>query len=261
MNTTTKSAPRKKRAPAKKQQLATVEASTDLAASQPVRLSPIEQMQQMKAMGVDVADMKEMLSLQREYEAGEALKAFNAALAAFKSEDIQIFKKKTVSYTTDKGVTEYKHATLDDIVAITVPYLSKHGFSHRWRTERLDGGMIKVTFILTHELGHSEETALDAGLDQSGGKNNIQALASTVTYLERYTFLAGTGLAVKDMDNDGATSEIDYVTEEQVANIQALIEEVGANEVSLLHWLKVDCLENIPAGMYHGTIKALEAKR
>jgi hypothetical protein len=41
--------------------------------------------------------------------------------------------------------------------------------------------------------------------DQSGGKNAIQAIASTVTYLERHTAIAITGVAVSDEeDDDGA---------------------------------------------------------
>jgi hypothetical protein len=41
--------------------------------------------------------------------------------------------------------------------------------------------------------------------DQSGNKNAIQAIASTVTYLERHTAVAITGVAVSDEeDDDGA---------------------------------------------------------
>lgn len=268
MNTVKKKAAPKKRAPRVKKELA-IEQSNSLATVHqinPIQVSPIEQMRQMHEIGVSVADMKDMLALQREYEAGEALKAFNVALAAFKAEDIQIFKKKQVSFENSKGdTTAYKHATLDDIVAITTPYLSKHGFSHRWRPTQSDGGMIKITFILTHEQGHSEETSLQAGLDQSGGKNNIQAMASTVSYLERYTFLAGTGLAVKDMDNDGVLPEgadgVERITDGQLADMTALIEEVGSTVGAFALYCKLDSLENMPASKYHAAIQALEGKR
>ena len=52
-------------------------------------------------------------------------------------------------------------------------------------------------------MGHSEETTLKAPPDTSGSKNSIQAIGSTVTYLERYTLLAATGMAAAGMDNDG----------------------------------------------------------
>jgi ERF superfamily len=60
-----------------------------------------------------------------------------------------------------------------------------------------------VTCILTHQMGHSEETTLAGAPDNSGSKNSIQAIGSTVTYLERYTLLAATGLAAANGDNDG----------------------------------------------------------
>ena len=71
----------------------------------------------------------------------------------------------------------------------------------------MDAGMIRVSCIITHVLGHSEQVSLQCGADQSGKKNNIQAVGSTVTYLERYTLLAATGIAVKDQDDDARRSE------------------------------------------------------
>jgi hypothetical protein len=226
------------------------------------QLTPIEMMKDLKAMGLEVQDMKDMLALQKEYEANEALKQFNLALAEFKSEDILITKDAKVKYETDRsGVTEYNHATLGSIVGIAVPFLSKHGFSHRWKTSQGDGG-ITVTFILTHQAGHSEETSLFASPDNSGGKNAIQAIASTVTYLERYTFLAGTGLAVVDQDNDANIPvSIEYLSEDQKIFINDLIDEVKADRAKFLEYLHVESLDKCEAQYYDLAIRALEAKR
>ena len=49
-----------------------------------------------------------------------------------------------------------------------------------------------MTCQITHELGHSESVEMTAPPDDSGGKNTIQSIASTKTYLERYTLLAAT---------------------------------------------------------------------
>ena len=47
-------------------------------------------------------------------------------------------------------------------------------------------------------------TKMTAPSDTSGQKNSIQAIASTVTYLQRYTLLAATGITTMDMpDDDG----------------------------------------------------------
>jgi hypothetical protein len=39
--------------------------------------------------------------------------------------------------------------------------------------------------------------------DATGNKNPVQQIGSTVTYLQRYTLLAATGLATSDSDDDG----------------------------------------------------------
>jgi ERF superfamily len=96
---------------------------------------------------------------------------------------------------------EYDHATLDHVTEAITETLSAVGISHRWKVSQ--SPEIAVTCVLTHEMGHSEETTLQALPDTSGSKNSIQAIGSTVTYLERYTLLAATGMAAAGMDNDG----------------------------------------------------------
>ncbi|MCK4705862.1 MAG: ERF family protein [Gammaproteobacteria bacterium] len=239
------------------------EQSQELMPATAQSLSPIQMIQQLKESGLEVSDMKEMLALQKEYEAHEAKKLYNIALAAFKAEDILIQKDSTVAYGEGDKFTTYNHATLGNIVGIAVPFLSKHGFSHRWSMEQLEGGMIRVTFHLTHKGGHSEMTSLQSGADQSGGKNNIQAIASTVTYLERYTFLGGTGLATVDQDNDGADSAqvSPKITIDQSTVLEDLIAEVGADLPAFLAYCKIESISDLPAWMFDQAKKILEDKK
>jgi hypothetical protein len=44
--------------------------------------------------------------------------------------------------------------------------------------------------VLSHELGHSEETTMTLPLDTSGSKNNVQAVGSSTSYGKRYTATA-----------------------------------------------------------------------
>lgn len=211
--------------------------------------------------GTDMDQLEKLLALKERYDKEEARKAFTAALAEFKAENLEIIKDRNVTYETDKGTTSYNHASLGNIIEISTPILSKHGFSHRWETDQGEGN-VKVTCVLTHKAGHSERTTLMAGPDSSGGKNSIQAIASSVSYLERYTFLAITGMAVKEQDDDGAMAPtIAVITQEQVANLECLISEVNANEANFLKFCKVDALEDLPESKYSEAIKALEAKR
>ncbi len=158
--------------------------------------------------GADIEKLEQLFALQQKYEANEARKAYVKAMADFKRNAPEITKDKQVSFKTEKGLTEYMHATIGNVVEKIVGALAMFGFSHRWDIKRGEGGLIVVTCVVTHELGHFEETTLEAGLDTSGGKNNIQAMISTKTYLERHSLLAATGLATKDqVDDDGRGAE------------------------------------------------------
>lgn len=150
--------------------------------------------------GATVEQLQGLLALQKDWEANEARKAYVAAMAEFKKNPPEIFKRKEVAF----GDTRYSHATIGDVTSLTVAGLAAHGFSHRWDTKQADG-RIEVSCILTHNLGHSESTTLEASPDSSGKKNAIQQVASTVTYLQRYTLLAACGLATKDMEDDDGT--------------------------------------------------------
>ncbi|WP_321905183.1 ERF family protein [Paraburkholderia tropica] len=154
--------------------------------------------------GADLDRLERLMDMQIKWEANEARKAYHLAMAQFKKNPPTIIKDKHVSFDTSKGRTEYDHATLGEVCEKIVAALAEHDFSHRWIPGRADNGGMKVTCVLTHKLGHSEETELEAPHDQSGGKNSIQAMSSTVTYLQRYSLLAAVGLAAKDApDDDG----------------------------------------------------------
>ena len=108
-------------------------------------------------------------------------------------------------------------------------------------------------------MGHSESTTLEAAADQSGGKNAIQAIGSTVTYLERYTLLALTGLATHE-DDDGAGSEAEYINEEQMMTINEFIESTKADFAKFKKYMGVDEIDKILAPDYKKAIAALKAK-
>lgn len=156
--------------------------------------------------GGTMEQLRDMLALQQQWEAGEARKAFVQAMTDFKAEPLEIFKRKQVGYkTADGGFVGYKHAELADVADVVVPAMAKHGLSHRWDVKR-EGDRIYVTCVVMHRLGHSESITMDGAPDNSGKKNAIQQQASTITYLQRYTLLAATGLATKEVnpDDDGA---------------------------------------------------------
>lgn len=158
--------------------------------------------------GANVDTLTKLLELQERWEANEARKAFTAALAAFKSNPPKLEKVKQVNFASKSGGNvNYKYAPLDYICAEIGGALSKHGLSFTWNVGQETSGGIKVTCILRHEQGHSESVMVAAALHDDQRMNAIQRLGATITYLERYTLLAATGLATADQDTDGVTMQ------------------------------------------------------
>ena len=154
------------------------------------------------AKGADVTELGPLMDLYERWEKGEARKAFYDAMANFKAIMPPIAKGKQVDYASKKGGrVKYKHATLDAIAEAIRSPMERCGLSYRFETESIDHGLT-VTCIVTHRDGHSEQTKMSAPADDSGGKNYIQQLGSTMTYMRRYTLEGVLGLSTTD-DTDG----------------------------------------------------------
>ena len=207
----------------------------------------------------DLDKIEKMMELQERFEKNEARKAYVVAMTDFKANPPKIEKDSHVKYKLKTGgTTEYKHATLANVTDKINMALSGHGLSAAWETDQDEKG-IAVTCKITHILGHSETTTLKAGGDDSGGKNKIQAIGSTVTYLERYTLLALTGLATHEEDDDGAGAEAEYIDDEQMASINEWIESIGGDCFqNFKKYIGVDELDKILAKDYKKAITALK---
>lgn len=179
---------------------------------------------------VDVAKVERLWAMLKDQQDREARNAFVAAMSAFKAKVPEIIKRKAVNIP---GGAAFTHAELGTVCDAVIPALSEHGFAHRWEVTQAEG-LITVSCILSHEQGHETRTTLQGKPDDSGKKNAIQQVGSTVTYLERYTLMAATGLAAKGMDNDGngAGSAGAGLPEKKVADYLASIGE-AADEESL----------------------------
>lgn len=197
--------------------------------------NPMTLIQMAVQQGQSVEQLQKLFELQVSWEKNEARKAYFAALNEFKQNPPQISKTKQVSFG-GAGKTAYKHATLDNVSGMIGEALSKVNISHHWDTEQLEGGQVRVTCVLTHSLGHSERTPLQASPDTSGSKNAIQAVGSVVTYLQRYTLLAATGMAVGD-DDDGKQGKL--MPEQVKADWLTAITDCVTTEAANTLWQKI----------------------
>lgn len=180
---------------------------TDIAPAAPTQTtalapnSPAAMMMAAFAQGINPEEISKMMDLQDRWESREAEKAYNAAFAAFKAEAVQITKGRQVSDGPLKGRA---YAELHDIVDAVTPALSRHGLSASWKLTKDDKDWMEVTCTLKHVQGHADSVSMGGAPDTGGAKNQLQARASTKTYLERYTLKAVCGVAEGGDDDNGA---------------------------------------------------------
>jgi hypothetical protein len=214
------------------------------------------------SMPVEALDS--LFNLYERQEGMKARKAFAAAVAAAKSEITPIVKRAIVDYMNKKGDrTHYGHETLADIDDQVDPILAKHNLSTRYRSHQKDG-LVFVTCILEHADGHFEETTLSGTPDQSGSKNNYQAVGSAVTYLQRYTKKIILGLsAAKDDDattlnkREADPDEVP-ISEAQFHELQGKIAEAGVDEALILTSARVKQLPELTVKQFKQAMRKLE---
>lgn len=239
----------------KKQKQAVVESQ----AGRGVINSPANMIRMAVEGKADLDKLEKLLAIQERWEANEARKAYHIAMANFKASPPKIDKDRKVSFATSTGRTSYNHASLANVTEKISAELSKHGLSASWKTKQ-NGGIL-VTCKITHIRGHSEETTLSAPADDSGSKNKIQAIGSTITYLERYTLLALTGLATYDQDDDGKTGPIEYISKEQVKKIKDLAVELKIDKKLFLDYMGIESIEKMPKADFKKAMVAIQTKK
>ena len=201
---------------------------------------------------IDIARLEKILELRERVETRNAQIAFAAAVANAKAEIKPVVRNAT-------GHNSKKYADFSAIAREVDPVLSRHGLSYRFRSKQAD--KITVTCILSQCDGHSEESELSASADVTGNKNAIQAIGSTLTYLQRYSLVLSLGLASSEDDDGSATGSGETITDEQANALSDLMESVGANPALFLKYYGIESVNDLPAAKLESAIAKLEAKR
>jgi len=211
---------------------------------------------------VDIEKMERLFAIQQQITARQSETEYNQAMAAAQAEMSGVVRNKVNSHTRSM------FADLDAIHAVIKPIYTAHGFSLSFSTSPSElQGHIKVKCVTRHRGGHNVESEADYPLDiaGSGGKTNktaIQAMGSTQTYARRYMETMVFNIALRN-DNDGNSqaAPVEFVGEDQAANLQALMDEVGADKAKFLKYMKVESIAEILATHYDKAVHALEQKR
>ena len=236
-----------------KQELALEEENNIVPMTDVTPNTPMQMLSQAVAGGRDLATIEKLMDLEKRWKEDRAREEFFKALSAFKSKPVIVGK--------DKENKQYqsRYTTIGNLVNTVNLAMAPHGLNTRWTIDQSDG--ISVTCILSHTLGHSESVTMSGPPDASGKKNPLQEIKSTITYLQSATFQAVTGVVSQDTPDDDGNASSNLITEDQEANLEALITEVGADRPAFLKYCKVETLADLPARNYNMACAALRSKK
>lgn len=151
--------------------------------------------------------LRALIEMKERSEDRSAREQFNAAFAEMQPEIPEIAENGAIVV---KGERRSKYSRWEDMKQVITPILHKHGFALNFRNSFPEPGKIEVTAILRHKSGHSEENPFRCKADDSGAKNDIQALGSSQSYAMRYATIGLLNITTRDKqgrDDDGERSE------------------------------------------------------
>ncbi|HEX2656146.1 MAG TPA: ERF family protein [Xanthobacteraceae bacterium] len=202
----------------------------------------------------DPAYLREILAVREAWDAAEARKAYNLALAEFQ-------RRCPIVEKLDEADGK-QYARLDRIWREIRPLLTEVGLSVTWLVVELqgwtdavnkDGGSAAVCHLegqLRHKLGHGERLVFDLPLpkrimtrDGRDVQNAAQQMGSATSYGRRYATCLALGVVTGDDDDGNGTRADLTLSEEQEKEVIDLLEAARGvasfNENSF--WAFVGC--------------------
>ena len=175
----------------------------------------------------DISKLEKMLEMQERVLDRNAKQAFTSDLSEMQQHLPRIIEH-------GKGHNQAKYALLEDINDKIRPVLHQYGFAITFRVKH-ENNLVWITTVLSHRMGHSEETSIPLALDTSGSKNAVQAVGSSISYGKRYGICAMLNISTGD-DVDGGEPEAPAAPQKQAISDVRLgkaIEKIKAGEYTL----------------------------
>lgn len=241
-----------------------VEESTSVVVSEEPQGSPMMRMIYQAASNPNMAveTFERYVEIIRQVKADEAKEAYHAAMNACQSELTR------VAADASNPQTKSRYASYPALDRAVRPIYTKHGFSLTFGTE--DGAPpdhMRLVCHVSHSGGHTVDHRIDMPADGKGAKGGdvmtkTHAMGAAASYGQRYLLKLIFNIAVgEDEDGNDPIDPNDWIGEQQVNDLVALMDEVGADREKFLRFLRVDTLAHLHKRRFQEAVKALEAKR
>lgn len=204
---------------------------------------------------VDPARMEALLKLHRDLTADRARVAYAAAMARLQAKVPKITKHGRIEVN---GALRSRFAKLEDVDDAIRPLCAEEGFSFGLDARPVATG-IEYSCKMSHRDGHSETKTIILPADQSGGKNNVQAVGSSTSYAQRYLLKMHLNIVERDEDDDG-NGGARPITQAQADDLRMRLAEVKGDERRFLAWARVQRFEDILETQYGAALRMIADK-
>lgn len=212
----------------------------------------------------DVDKLERLMGMYERITGRQAEQAYNDAMNAAQA---QMGRVRTDAHNPQ---TRSRYASYPALDAALRPIYTANGFSLSFYTgEGAPADHIRLFCKVAHRDGHAERPFVDMPADGKGAKGGdvmtkTHAAGAAMSYGQRYLLKLIFNIAVGE-DTDGnmprANVPQGFVTEAQAGEIQAIMEDVGADRDGFLKYMKADSIATIAAKDYDRAISALNKKR
>ena len=208
---------------------------------------------------VDVNKLERLMEMHTQLVAREAERSFNAALNACQAAVGRISADATNPQTRSQYAT---YAKLDKVLR---PIYTSHGLSLSFdEGDSPKEEHVRVLCHVSHSGGHTRTYHKDMPADGKGAKGGdvmtkTHASGAAQSYGMRYLLKGIFNIAIGEEDNDG--NEVgELISEAQVADLKAVLTEVGADIPKFLKYIKANSLKDIPVANYATVVKVARSK-
>lgn len=192
---------------------------------------------------LDVAKLDALMRMQFELEKRQAEREAIEAFTRVSAKMPRVKKNGTIELGS-KGSIPF--ARWEDMDAVIRPIITGDGFTLSFNSAPRDGGGLVVTGELMHRSGHVRTATIPLPLDAGPGRNNLQAVGSTLSYGKRYCAEMLLNIVREGADDDGIKGAMRFATDDEAAELRALIAETHTDEAKFCNLFNVAHLGELP---------------
>lgn len=195
---------------------------------------------------IDASKLQTLLNMQVQLEDRQAERDFIAAYGLLSQKIPRVPRNGVIPMSGGKSIP---FARWEDMDKILRPLLNEFGFTLSFDSDERsgNGGGGVIIGVLEHRNGHSRRARIPLPLDTGPGRNNLQAMGSTLSYGKRYCAEMLLNIVREGQDDDGKSGGTKVITEDQINDLLGMLKEKGVDERRFLDSMGVNEIADIPA--------------